>query len=49
MTPFETTLYGGLGFFAIMGIVMTVVNWKMIRGLKKGDNETQNQTGVNQD
>lgn len=41
MTWFETALYGGIGFFVIMGVVMLVVNLKMRYDLNKPDMENK--------
>ena len=41
MTWFETTLYGGIGFFTIMGIIMLIVNLKMRHELNKPDMENK--------
>ena len=41
MTWFETTLYGGIGFFTIMGVIMLVVHLKMRHELNKPDSEQQ--------
>lgn len=41
MTAFDTALYGGIGFFAIMGTIMLCVNLKMRRELNKPYNKKQ--------
>ena len=46
MTWFETTLYGGIGFFTIMGVIMLVVNLKMRHELNKPDSEQHSPKGV---